>query len=119
MFKFNELKATLIGCLCNFNIVVMYKLSISGSIALKVFGSRAGSDEKFLESLVKLKSNKVVYISCNPITQGRNLKYLTKHGCKVEKIQPVDMFPHTGHVECVTRYICFYKLKPVGLSYTE
>lgn len=81
----------------------MYKLSISGRIALKVSGSRAGSDEKFLESLVKLKTNKVVYISCNPITQGRNLKHLTKHGYKVEKIQPVDMFPWTAHVETVVK----------------
>lgn len=62
---------------------------------------RSGSDEKFLSSIVKLGPKKVVYISCNPVTQARDLKYLTKHGYKVEEIQPVDMFPHTYHVESV------------------
>ena len=61
---------------------------------------RAGSDEKFLASLVKLSPKKVVYISCNPETQERDLLYLTSHGYDTERIQPVDMFPHTNHVEC-------------------
>lgn len=60
---------------------------------------RSGSDEKFLSSLVKLMPKKVIYISCNPITQERDIKYLTEHGYKVEEIQPVDMFPQTYHVE--------------------
>lgn len=62
---------------------------------------RAGSDEKFLASLVKLSPQRVVYISCNPETQQRDLMYLTARGYRVKKIQPVDMFPHTNHVECV------------------
>jgi 23S rRNA (uracil-5-)-methyltransferase RumA len=62
---------------------------------------RAGSDEKFLASLVKLSPKTVVYISCNPETQQRDLVYLTAHGYRVKKIQPVDMFPHTNHVECI------------------
>ena len=62
---------------------------------------RAGSDERFLESAVKLSPKTIVYISCNPETQARDLKYLTKHGYKVKAIQPVDMFPHTAHVETV------------------
>ncbi len=62
---------------------------------------RSGSDEKFLSSLVKLGPERVVYISCNPVTQKRDLKYLTAKGYKVTKIQPVDMFPHTEHVECI------------------
>lgn len=61
---------------------------------------RAGSDRKFLSSLVKLSPKRVVYISCNPETQERDLLFLTAHGYRVEKIQPVDMFPHTNHVEC-------------------
>ena len=48
-----------------------------------------------------LAPKKVVYISCNPETQQRDLRFLTKRGYKVEKIQPVDMFPHTNHVETV------------------
>lgn len=62
---------------------------------------RAGSDEAFLSSLVKLKPQKVVYVSCNPETLARDLKYLTKKGYKVEKGVCVDMFPWTGHVESV------------------
>lgn len=64
---------------------------------------RSGSDEKFLSSIVKLSPLKIVYISCNPITQARDLKYLTSKGYKIEKIQPVDMFPHTYHVETIVR----------------
>lgn len=62
---------------------------------------RAGSDRKFLSSLVALAPKKIVYISCNPETQQRDLLYLCKNGYTVKKIQPVDMFPHTGHVETV------------------
>ncbi len=62
---------------------------------------RSGSDEKFLTSLVSLKPKQVIYISCNPVTQERDLKYLTQHGYKVSEIQPVDMFPQTFHVETV------------------
>ena len=63
--------------------------------------ARAGSDIPFLSSLVKLNPEKVVYVSCNPETLARDLMYLSKNGYKVRKIQPVDMFPHTDHVECV------------------
>lgn len=64
---------------------------------------RSGSDEKFLSSLVKLMPKQVIYISCNPVTLERDLKYLTKHGFTVEEIQPIDMFPQTFHVECVVK----------------
>lgn len=62
---------------------------------------RAGSDIKFLKSLVKLSPRKVVYISCNPETLARDLMFLSKNKYKIRKIQPVDMFPHTEHIECV------------------
>lgn len=62
---------------------------------------RAGSDIPFLKSIVRLSPKKVVYVSCNPDTQKRDLTYLLKNGYKVKKIQPVDMFPHTSHVESV------------------
>ena len=62
---------------------------------------RAGSDKNFLSKLVTLSPEKVVYISCNPQTQARDLLYLSKNGYKVKKIQPVDMFPHTSHVETI------------------
>lgn len=62
---------------------------------------RAGSTEEFLDAVVKLSPEKAVYVSCNPETLARDLLYITEKGYKVEKIQPVDMFPHTAHVECV------------------
>lgn len=62
---------------------------------------RAGSDKKFLSSAIALAPEKIVYISCNPETQQRDLYYLTKNNYKVKSIQPVDMFPYTAHVETV------------------
>lgn len=62
---------------------------------------RAGSDINFLKSVVTLAPDRIVYISCNIETQARDLAYLCKNGYKVKKIQPVDMFPHTKHIECV------------------
>ncbi len=62
---------------------------------------RAGSDLPFLRALTTLAPQKIVYISCNVETQARDLGFLVKNGYRVEKIQPVDMFPHTGHVESV------------------
>lgn len=62
---------------------------------------RSGSDEAFLEALCSLKPEKVLYISCNPETQARDLDYLMARGYQVQRIQPVDMFPQTNHVETV------------------
>ena len=62
---------------------------------------RSGSDEKFLSSLIKMSPKRVVYISCGPDSLARDLKILTSGGYTVQKIQPVDMFPHTEHVETV------------------
>ena len=62
---------------------------------------RAGSDEAFLSSVVKCSPERVVYVSCNPETLARDLKYLTKNSYKVKKIRGCDMFAHTTHVETV------------------
>ena len=67
---------------------------------------RAGCSMQFLRSLIALSPKRIVYISCNPETLARDLVTLTKNGYKVKKIQGVDMFPHTNHVEslvCLTR----------------
>ena len=63
---------------------------------------RAGASEEFLRATAKLHPNCIVYISCNPKTQVRDIAILQKHGYRVSAIQPVDMFPHTDHVECIT-----------------
>lgn len=62
---------------------------------------RAGSDEAFLSSIVRLQPERVVYVSCNPETLARDLKYLTKNGYQVKKAEGVDMFPFTDKLEVV------------------
>ncbi len=63
---------------------------------------RTGSDEVFLDALVKLAPDKVVYISCSPETLARDLEYMTKRGYRAARGICVDMFPFCGHVEtCV------------------
>ena len=66
---------------------------------------RAGSTVEFMKSVCTLAPEKVVYISCNPETLARDLTFFTKNGYKVKKIQPVDMFPHTSHIECVVQLL--------------
>ena len=62
---------------------------------------RKGCDAKCMETIVKMKPERVVYVSCDSATLARDLKFLCEQGYEVKKVQPVDMFPHTGHVECV------------------
>ena len=83
--------------------VFMESMAAQGETADVVFMDppRAGSDEKFLSSVVTLAPKKIVYISCNPETLARDLKYLVKKGYKVREIQPVDMFGFTEHCETV------------------
>lgn len=61
--------------------------------------ARAGCDRATLEALLKMSPRKIVYISCNPETQERDIKELIKGGYRVAKVQPVDMFPYTLHCE--------------------
>lgn len=62
---------------------------------------RAGSDERFLRSLCRMRPKRVVYVSCMPETLARDLRFLTAHGYRALSAAPVDMFPHTEHVETV------------------
>lgn len=62
---------------------------------------RAGSSEAFLDALAQLAPKRVAYISCNPQTQVRDCLHLRKRGYTLAAVQPVDMFPHTDHVETV------------------
>ena len=63
---------------------------------------RKGCDEALLKSLVDMAPERIIYVSCNPSTLARDLKYLGENGFKTGDVQPVDMFPWTEHVECVT-----------------
>lgn len=62
---------------------------------------RAGSTPTFLKATAQLAQKKIVYVSCNVVTQARDLKVLLDSGFAIERVTPVDMFPHTKHVECV------------------
>lgn len=62
---------------------------------------RKGLDTKFIEATLTVKPNRIVYVSCNPVTLARDLKQLVAGGYQVEEVQPVDMFPHTTHVETI------------------
>ena len=66
---------------------------------------RAGCDKKVLETISTMNPEKIIYVSCNPATLARDLKILDDFGYKTKKIQPVDMFPFTSHVECVAQLI--------------
>ena len=60
-----------------------------------------GMDQRFTRNLIRLSPPKIVYISCDPATLARDLKILTSQGFSVGEVTPVDMFPHTVHVETV------------------
>lgn len=62
---------------------------------------RAGSTPAFLKATTQLAQKKIVYVSCNVVTQARDLKVLLDSGFAIERVTPVDMFPHTKHVESV------------------
>ena len=64
---------------------------------------RAGSSKEFLDATCQLKPERIVYISCGPNTQARDIAYLVERGYKLTDIQPVDMFPHTSHIENICR----------------
>jgi len=63
---------------------------------------RAGLSPKVVERVCLIHPKKVVYVSCNPTTLARDLAEFIKSGYKLKEVQPVDMFPHTYHIECVS-----------------
>jgi 23S rRNA (uracil1939-C5)-methyltransferase len=64
---------------------------------------RKGCDEALLKTILDMKPKRVVYVSCNPGTLARDLHVLEQGGYETVEVQPVDMFPHTTHVECVSQ----------------
>lgn len=68
---------------------------------------RKGCDEALLETIIKMQPNRVVYVSCDSATLARDLKYMSCHGYQVQKVQPVDQFGHSVHVETVA---CLHKV---------
>jgi len=66
---------------------------------------RKGCDKKLLDAITNINAKKIVYVSCDPSTLGRDLKVLEENGYKTLEVQPVDMFPNTSHVENVAKLI--------------
>jgi 23S rRNA (uracil1939-C5)-methyltransferase len=66
---------------------------------------RKGCDESLLQTILDMKPKKVVYVSCNPATLARDIAILEQGGYETKEVQPVDMFPHTAHVECVSQIV--------------
>lgn len=66
---------------------------------------RAGMHKNTLNDIIKLDTNKIIYISCNPSTQVRDIGVLIENGYEIKEIQPIDMFPHTPHIENVVSLI--------------
>ena len=62
---------------------------------------RKGCSQESLNEVLRLSKGKIIYVSCNPATLARDLKYLCEQGCNIESVQPFDMFCHTYHVENV------------------
>ena len=77
---------------------------------------REGSTPEFLASVARMAPKRVVYVSCNPVTLARDLATLTKLGYKAEGFTPVDMFPHTEHIEtvCALSKLEIHRKKPSG-----
>ncbi|RIU91340.1 23S rRNA (uracil(1939)-C(5))-methyltransferase RlmD [Oceanobacillus picturae] len=63
---------------------------------------RKGCEVDFLQAMVEMEPKRIVYVSCNPSTLARDLRILEDGGYETKEVQPVDMFPQTAHVECVT-----------------
>ena len=66
---------------------------------------RKGCDKKLLDAITNIDAKKIVYVSCDPSTLGRDLKVLEENGYKTLEVQPVDMFPNTAHIENVAKLI--------------
>lgn len=65
---------------------------------------RAGLTPKAVRRVLELEPQRIIYVSCNPTTLAGNAELLAEGGYRLERVRPVDMFPHTHHVECVARF---------------
>lgn len=80
----------------------LYQKGIKADVIV-VDPPRKGCGQELLDVIVEMQCPRVVYVSCNPATLARDLKYLAEKGYEVGEVQPVDMFPHTGHCEAVVK----------------
>lgn len=62
---------------------------------------RRGCSREVLKNIIKIKPEQILYVSCDMLTLARDIKYITQNGYNIEEVQPIDMFPHTSHIECL------------------
>ena len=84
----------------------LYKQGVRPDVVV-VDPPRAGCTQQVLETFANMQPQRIVYVSCNPATLARDIEILAGLGYKAEKVQPVDMFSHSSHVE----NICLLKIK--------
>ena len=77
---------------------------------------RAGCDEKVIEAIGKINPERIVYVSCNVATQARDIERLSQKGYKLIKIQPIDMFPQTTHVETIVLLSKLYSKNHISVE---
>ena len=78
----------------------LYKQGVRADVVV-VDPPRAGCTPTVLETFAQMNPERIVYVSCNPASLARDIAILDKLGYKAKKVQPVDMFPNTSHVESV------------------
>ena len=82
----------------------LYKQGVRPDVVV-VDPPRAGCTETVLRTFANMKPQRIVYVSCNPATLARDLAILKGVGYITQEVQPVDLFPHTSHVECLTKIV--------------
>ena len=80
---------------------IVQKYNIPKPDVMIIDPPRSGMHPTTVDDVIKLSPNKIVYVSCNPATQVRDIKLMVEAGFKLSKTRPVDMFPHTFHIENV------------------
>lgn len=104
----NIMNATFICGKCEDEIAKLSKLNDIDTIV--VDPPRKGCDQKFLDTIIKMKLKKIIYISCLPQSLARDAKYLSEYGYEVKEITPFDLFSHSFHIENV----CLFELRSEG-----
>ncbi|MEK3738773.1 23S rRNA (uracil(1939)-C(5))-methyltransferase RlmD [Paenibacillus odorifer] len=99
--KLNEMKNVVFEVGASEDVIPNWKEQGITADVIVVDPPRKGCDPRLLETILAMKPERVVYVSCNPSTLARDLRVLEDGGYKTVEVTPVDMFPHTVHVESV------------------